>query len=247
MKKELVAVILIMTGFSLSFAGITAVQTEDSKTFYDGVTKIAQWTYVDGKRGMQGVTITGQVKVTANFDNNERFAMFNYLRNGIVDGSYTWCFSDTQKVSAVENYASGRIDGFFKAYFKSGRIAKKGTYKAGKKEGEWITYYGNGEIAEVANYVNDMKNGDYVKNYETGANNVTCRYINNKIDGKYVELYDSGTMKLEGNYTSGLRDGDFTMYYESGEKQYVMRYKTGKVLGAINETGDELAPVETGK
>jgi antitoxin component YwqK of YwqJK toxin-antitoxin module len=250
MKK--ITVLLILTLLTVScFAGMTAVQTENSKVFYDGVTKVAQWTYVNGNRSsMQGVTITGDVKITTNIDGNDRFAVFKYLRNGIVDGAYTWYFSvsgNAGNASAIENYAAGRINGPFKAYFKDGKLSKEGAYNAGRKDGEWKTYYNNGEIAETVTYKNDSKEGDYIKNYESGANNVACKYVNNKIEGDYIELYDTGTMKLAGTYKAGLREGNFTMYYESGEKQYAMRYKTGKVLGAINDAGKEFEPVAVEK
>ncbi len=246
MKKTTVLFVLMFLA-SFCFAEMTAIQTEESKVFYDGVSKVAEWTYTNGKRSMQGVTITGDVKITTNIDGNDRYAFFKYLRNGIVDGSYAWHFADTGVTSAVESYTAGRINGPFKAYFKDGKISKEGVYNAGRKDGEWKTYYSSGEIAEIANYKQDSKEGDYIKNYENGANNVACKYLNNKIDGKYVELYDTGTMKLDGTYKAGLRDGDFTMYYESGEKQYTMRYKNGKVVGAVNSTGNEFEPVNVEK
>lgn len=246
MKKTSVLIVLMLFASSC-FAELTAIQTEDSKVFYDGVSKVAEWTYVNGVRAMQGVTITGDVKITTNIDGNDRYAVFKYLRNGIVDGAYTWHFADSNKPSAVETYTKGRINGPFKSYFKTGKIAKEGVYVAGRKDGEWKTYYSNGEIAEIVNYKQDSKEGEYIKNYESGANNVACTYVKNKMEGPYMELYETGTRKLEGNYKAGLRDGDFSMYYESGEKQYTMRYKAGKVLGAVNEEGSEFDPVEVEK
>lgn len=246
MKKITILTFLSLLA-SICFADITAVQTEDSKIFYDGVSPVAQWSYMDGKRTMQGVTITGDVKITTNIDGKDRFAVFKYIRNGIIDGSYSWHYADTGVTAAVESYTAGRINGPFKAYFNTGKVYKEGAYNMGKKNGEWKTYYSNGETAEIAVYKNDLKEGDYTKNYESGTNNVACKYVNNKIEGKYVELYESGSMKLEGNYKAGLREGNFTMYYESGEKQYTMRYKAGKVIGAVNDEGNELEPVNTEK
>lgn len=58
----------------------------------------------------------------------------------------------------------GKKQGYWKYYYRDGKLKECGTYKDDKKYGIWETYYDNGTKSCEQRYVNDLREG-YYKSY----------------------------------------------------------------------------------
>ena len=71
------------------------------------------------------------------------------LRNNLYYNKFTGV-PFTGEIFGLENgrFKNGELEGFWKYYYKDGKLSSNRNYKDGKKDGLWETYYENGQLLE---------------------------------------------------------------------------------------------------
>jgi uncharacterized protein len=242
MKKTIMLTAIIMllaAGSAFTAPVISGVQNDSGAAFYQGATKVAEWSYAaDGTIETQGNTINGVIKVYFGEKDKRRFVIYTIKDNKIQDNVYTWVYKSGEP-AGEETYNNGKRDGAFKFLYKSGKTSKEGTYKNGRKDGTIKLYYETGKLAEEGVYKDGLKYGEFTLYYPTGEAKERFTCVNDKRQGEYQQFYQSGTIKMEGQYVNNLKEGNFMKYFESGEDAGIQVYKKGVLIsGDSDPEGD---------
>lgn len=85
-------------------------------------------------------------------------------KNDQLNGKRTRYFlpereNEKQRISAVENYINGKLDGEYSEYLITGTLILKGMYKEGKKIGSWESFHQNGQKMALERYKNGVLHG----------------------------------------------------------------------------------------
>ena len=169
------------------------------------------------------------------------------FKSGKKDGFWKEYYRNG-KLKEEGNYIVGAKDGFWKAYYDNGNLASEGTYKDGKPDGLWKEYYYDGELKSEKNYKNGQKDGVFKTYGSKGHPLEDGQYKDDKQDGLW-KYYDSSTdLKEEGYYKNGQKEGVWKSYYEKGKPHAEYNYKDGKPDGIWKfyeyETGKVYEEVE---
>lgn len=73
---------------------------------------------------------------------NGKLSKIEKYKDGKLDGDYVEYYESGQ-VRVMGSYENGKEEGVWKIFNKSGKIKNKGKYRDGEKVGVWKTYYKN--------------------------------------------------------------------------------------------------------
>lgn len=109
---------------------------------------------------------------------------------------------------------SGRMNGSYSEWFRSGAVRVLQSYKANKRVGKSKTYW-------------DINNDGEHHLRETGT------YSNNKKTGAWYYYHQNGQLHYKDSLDQGSRilEGRYIFYYSNGKKEKVLSYKEGKPDG----------------
>ncbi len=131
--------------------------------------------------------------------------------------------------------------GWWRTYFKSGKIKEEGKYTNNNKEGIWISYYESGHKKSEINYIRNKARGAATLYYENGQIREKGNWELDHWVGKYQYYYESGQISYNWNYNKdGRREGEQLYFYENGNKKYAGVWNDGKTDGKLlvyNEEG----------
>jgi antitoxin component YwqK of YwqJK toxin-antitoxin module len=70
---------------------------------------------------------------------------------------------ETNSVKIMEEYycKKGLKNGYWKQYYKLGRLKSEGNYSMGKRDGLFTYYFADGTIDTKGSFKNDFKQGDW--------------------------------------------------------------------------------------
>ena len=120
--------------------------------------------------------------------------------------------------------SSGKYNGEFIQYYKSGKINVQGFYKAETPYGAWKEYYENGKLMASYNYVSGQMNGSYKYYYDNGQLWTERIYK----EGKLLEAVANNNIKGTPLNKGSLKNGNGTLNVYGEE---------GKLLETINYVG----------
>lgn len=132
--------------------------------------------------------------VWLNFGPSGRISNTETFKNGLLNGKNVIYYvpedpSDkSQKVSAVNIYLDGKLNGECIQYFENGTIKEKGSYVLDKKVGIWERYHPSGKKMMQERYKNGVRHGFCYAYDESGKELGKVYYFNGKkLEGKELE------------------------------------------------------------
>lgn len=117
----------------------------------------------------------------------------------------------------IANLSTGRKEGVFKWFYKSGKLRQEGEFRKGEAIGLHRSYYSNGELEaeQLFNKKGDL-HGEYKAYHENGKILLETHFVNGYQTGYTKYFRDNGTIHSEGNFSNGDRDGEWKFYDEEG-------------------------------
>ncbi len=111
----------------------------------------------------------------------------------------------------------GQKQGYWKKFYKNGRVAYRGYFKDDKPRGLFERFHENGVIKAklIHSPCGDSTQAIF---YNTeGRLLAKGAYYKNQKDGKWEYFTPDGRLVLLESFKSGIKDGKFTSYYPTGE------------------------------
>jgi antitoxin component YwqK of YwqJK toxin-antitoxin module len=127
------------------------------------------------------------------------------LKANTSDQNSSCCSDQTSSITDTVFEAKGIVKhGYYKGYFKDGKLRVKLQYKNGKKQGKGSKYY------------------------STGTEQARIFYKDGKKHGKSIWFYKNGKPYRITQYVNGVIHGDRKKYYQNGQLMSVLPYKNGE-------------------
>ncbi|MDX1904645.1 MAG: toxin-antitoxin system YwqK family antitoxin, partial [Thermonemataceae bacterium] len=150
--------------------------------------------------------------------------------------------------------------GYYKSYFKSGRLALEGNFKQNKPNGWFKEYYDTtfskktplksqvfyenglkngkmwalnmqGDTIQKANFKDNQLEGDFLSYYPNGKIFRKSFFKDTNVEGLAEEFYESGKIAKKMYFKNGQIDSICAYYYESGNIKAKEFYKNGLLNG----------------
>ncbi|HBC79679.1 MAG TPA: hypothetical protein DEO60_07160 [Bacteroidales bacterium] len=235
MKKELLAIVILLTGFFASGQtpqdGYQIFKYPNGTVSSEGIFKSGKpdgyWKsyYVTGIKKSEGKYSGFQLdSVWVFFDQTgDTIEKINYLfgkRNG-YSYKYKKDPSEGLYVFLKELYAGDKKEGTAYSYFPDGKIQQTISYNSGKKEGLSKEFDKKGIVVTLLEYNNDF---------------LISRERINRSDSKglkqgvWKDFYPNGSVKSEKNYRDDLLHGYFKEYDARGVLTLTMLYDSGSIV-----------------
>jgi len=167
------------------------------------------------------------------------------IQYSLENVSYTTMFYENETVLAHGKFVNQQKDSTWKMYTKSGKISTIENYKLGLIEGERLVYYplGNSEtkkdqLTQHQNYLNGKLHGKQTDFFENGKIWRECNYVNGKKNGEEITYSPFGTIELKDYYFNDLKNGWCFAYDSTGNNI------AGKVYYKLGDRLDSLATVK---
>ena len=182
------------------------------------------------------------------YKNGNLLEEFTY-KDGKIDGESKFYYEDGQlwdkqifKQGLLLDEKKQPKNGFYKRFYKNGKLASDVLYKNGLPEGESKSYYENGAIKGAR--IHFSSTNYLLKTYnENGTLRFQATIKNDKYDGKITSNYDNGKLRYEmflkndipyGTKKDYLEDGtlrdEFSFINGFNKWKYTEFYKNGKIL-----------------
>ena len=175
------------------------------------------------------------------FPSGKKKAEVNY-RSG--NSTYSIMYYDNEMILAQGKFIKQQKDSTWTMYSKSGRISIVENYITGQLNGERLVYYplGNSEtkkdqLTQKQNYSNGKLNGKQIDYFENGKTWRESIYENGIKNSEEITYSPYGTIELKDLYFRGVKNGWCLAYDSTGYKV------VGKVYYKLGERLDSLATV----
>lgn len=109
-------------------------------------------------------------------------------------------------------------------FWKPKRIYARGGRQSGKREGRWVFWYRSGAKQLEGEYLNGKKHGVWTKWWETGAKWTEGVCVRGKMDGKWTEWHANGEKARESHWVMGKKDGQWTYWRPDGSLERTETY-----------------------
>lgn len=160
-----------------------------------------------------------------------------YTSDGKKTGTWKDYYSDGELFSEL-TYENGVAEGFYKAYFKNGKLKTFNDTKNDKIHGLARDYFFDGTLRAETSYKDGKAEGPAKVFYAINTIRYELNYSNNLLNGPVTEYYSDGLLKMKGNYKNGEMDGEFLYYWPNGKLQATYKYVAGKTQGAFEAYHD---------
>jgi len=132
--------------------------------------------------------------VWLNFGPSGRISNSETFKNGVLNGKNVIYYvseeasDNSKRVSAVNYYLDGKLNGESIQYFENGSVKEKGTYTNGKKTGIWERYHANGKKMMLERYKEGIRHGWSYAYDESGKEIAKVYFYNGKkLEGKELQ------------------------------------------------------------
>ena len=192
-----------------------------------------------------GIDYTGQFKddkpygtFTYYFPSGKKKAQITYKTNSVT---YSIMYHDNEVVLAQGKFVNQLKDSVWTMYSKSGRLSVVENYKLGQLNGERLVYYplGNSEtkkdqLTQKQNYLNGKLHDKQYDYFENGKLWKESNYVNGVKNGEELTYSPYGKLELKDFYFNGLKNG-WCLAYDSLGLQVVGKvyYKLGERLDSV--------------
>jgi antitoxin component YwqK of YwqJK toxin-antitoxin module len=176
------------------------------------------------------------------FPSGKKKAEINYISSKIT---YTIMYHDNEVILAQGKFINQQKDSTWTMYAKSGKISIVENYKLGQLDGERLVYYplGNSEtkkdqLTQKQVYLNGKLHGKQLDYFENGKIWKECNYLNGLKNGEEITYSPYGTIELKDYFFNGVKNG-WCLAYDSIGSQVV-----GKVYYKLGERLDSIATIK---
>ncbi|MDJ0644419.1 MAG: toxin-antitoxin system YwqK family antitoxin [Flavobacteriaceae bacterium] len=148
--------------------------------------------------------------VVKEFNKNDQKAIVKfYTKEGTLEskgsmigkkriGKWLYFHVDGKTVMSEENYNDGKLHGFYRTFYNSGKPTEIASYKDGKLDGNYKKYSIKGHLYQDFNYKNGKLNGPAVYyNRKTGQLTTKGQFINDVRVGTWENYVDGELVSTE--------------------------------------------------
>jgi antitoxin component YwqK of YwqJK toxin-antitoxin module len=128
------------------------------------------------------------------FDDGVLSAVINYS-HGVAHGAVQMFYPESGQKVLDCGYADGKLDGYYKKFFKTGTTMEEGPYVKGSRHGYWKFYTPEGIVDEEGPYVDGRKHGDWIYRKDNAPAD-TVNFVMDKADN-YDEMMEEWRGKQE--------------------------------------------------
>ena len=157
--------------------------------------------FTSGKKKAQITYINSYTTYTIMYHENEEILAQGKFINQLKDSTWN-IYSPSGKVSIIENYKNGILNGERLVFYPLGnsitkkeQVSQKQFYLNGKLNGKQIEYFDNGKIWKESNYQNGVKEGEELTYNPYGFIEMKDFYLNGTKNG-WCFAYDSIGSKI---------------------------------------------------
>lgn len=181
-------------------------------------------------------------------------------KNGLMDGTWTWYYSNGM-VESMSEYKEGTRDGQTKEYSPRGVLLEETQYKQGDKDGLERVYYKDGTLLRQGYYVADNGVGRWEYYHENGQLSEQSFFKEDTRDGpitlyaaiggiKRKELYEQGYARTKTYYDRTALPHQ-RIVLPAGNGDIALNYASGKLrsytaIRCDREQGEVVAYFQTG-
>ena len=159
--------------------------------------------------------------------------------------TFTIMYHDTETILSQGKFVNQQKDSTWNMYAKSGKLSIIENYTLGQLNGERLVYYplGNSEtkkaqLTQKQAYKNGKMHGVQIDYFENGKVWRECNYLNGVKNGEEITYSPYGTIELKDYFFNGVKNG-WCLAYDSLGTQV-----SGKVYYKLGERLDSLATVK---
>ncbi len=174
-------------------------------------------------------------KFTYYYESNKVKAIINHDENS--NRSVAYFYHENGNLMSYGIYRDMLKDSIWLNYGQTKRISNVETYKNGKLNGKKVIYYVSSDIndksrrlASVSFYKDDKLDGDYIEYFENQVIKVKGQYSNNKKVGVWIYNHPNGKKMNVVRYKNGQKHGWAFAYDESGKQLSKKYYYYGRIL-----------------
>lgn len=173
---------------------------------------------------------SGRVRVRGSYlDGVAHGIRREYTEDGEVEMAYI--FEDGIIIAEGIIDPAGRCQGYWKKFYRNGRVKAEGHFTNNIKTGEWKYYEEEGYMRYKGSYnENGFQTGAWNWFYEDGQMRKIENFRNGKLDGLTKEFDTNGNTIAKGHYIDGYEDG-FWIYITNNyrrEGHFSYGRKTGE-------------------
>ncbi len=153
--------------------------------------------------------------ISLEIDKNGYLIKQEHYNNDQLDGeAVTW--RPGARMTLLENYREGKLNGVRKVFYESGSIQEEANYFEGLREGKSSWFDEKGVLIATYNYKLGLFDGVQQTYFPDGQLKSKRTYLANKLEGAAVDYYANGQVKEEGTYQDGKKAEDWKKYTEDG-------------------------------
>ena len=118
--------------------------------------------------------------------------------------------------------------GFWRQWYKNGKIFSSGVYQDSKQEGDWVYFSPNNTDSSKITFKDGKPfDGAKIEWYANGKKETEIKYVNGQISGPVSYWYDNGAKKRVENYLNNVLNGSVIKWKRTGEKKLKQIYDQG--------------------
>lgn len=147
----------------------------------------------------------------------ETYARAEFVE-GVMHGVHEvhWVEEDVRKTLGI--YSSGRKQGTWKYWYRSGQLEKTEEYVDDLLHGNVSRWFESGQLRYRAQYEKGLQNGEWRAWHESGQLGSLTNYVDGKKDGAWTGWHDNGLKRDEGLFEKDAEVGIWTYWHENGQK-----------------------------
>jgi antitoxin component YwqK of YwqJK toxin-antitoxin module/tetratricopeptide (TPR) repeat protein len=207
--------------FDKSGKVIAEGKSKDKKMF-------VKYKYTNGNPESEGQLENGKKTGEWNFfmRNGKRIKTENDIED-VADGKLTTYFTNDSTEFTI-NFTKGEKDGYYKAWYKNGKLYCEGWYKGDKQVGDWYFYNEKGNLV-THNYFDGGVTSGWQYHFNPNGKPLTSTYYQADVLQKSLFFDSTGTQSYAIELKNGA--GDFISHYPNGKSRVVKKIRNGFVTG----------------
>lgn len=190
-------------------------------------------TYYENGRVRSDITLVDGIKngVALNYFEDGSLAVKGYFSEDKRDKKWYFYDENTKKLSAIENYKLGDLEGEQFYYYPDGKLKLKGSYKDNVRTGFWQMYDEDGKLT-VQNIFLDGEKVISVALFQSNGNILCSGLTKDGLrEGMWQYFDEDGKLLYDVIYSQGIRNGEWKAYDKDGNIIATGYYNNDKILG----------------
>ncbi len=200
--------------------------------------------FTTGKKKAQVTYINPNTTYTIMFHENEEILAQGKFINQLKDSTWN-IYSPSGKISIIENYTNGILNGERLVFYplgnsitKKNQVSQKQYYLNGKLNGKQVEYFDNGKTWRESNYQNGIKEGEELTYNPYGYLEIRDFYVHGDKNGwcyAYDSIGNNVTSKVYFKYGTRLDSISTLKYLQNLQmdesRKYLIKQKSTQTKG----------------